>query len=295
MTELKTSLRKSHNTTTGPDEIPYEFLKQLPKISLQYLLQIFTNIWHSGNIPSSWKQATMIPIPKFAKNTTNPTNYRPKALTSCICKTLEQMINNKLTWFLEKNKLITNLQTDFIKARSTIDHLIRSETLIRESFAKKEHMTAIFFYIKKAYDTTWKYGIIKDLENIGLKGKLPIFIKNFLNNRKFQVWIGTTLSELQEQEMGVPQGSILSVTLFNIKINNIVKCLNLGVEGSLYVDDFLICCKSKYIRTIECQLQQCLNKISNWTIKNGFNFSKTKCNVYISATSTKCITTLFLN
>ena len=35
MTELKTSLRKSHNTTPGLDEIPYEFLKQLPKISLQ--------------------------------------------------------------------------------------------------------------------------------------------------------------------------------------------------------------------------------------------------------------------
>ena len=134
-------------------------------------------------------------------------------------------------------------------------------------------MKAIFFYIEKAYDTTSNYGIIKDLENMGLKGRLPIIIKN-LNNRKFQIRIGTTLSELQE--MGVPQGSILSVTLFNIKINNIVKCLNLGVKGSLYVDDFLICCKSKYIRTIECQLQQCLNKINNGTIKNGFKFFKNK-------------------
>ena len=133
------------------------------------------------------------------------------------------MINDRLTWFLEKNKLITNLQIGFRKARSTIDHLRHLETLIREAFAKKEHMIAIFFEIEKAYDTTWKYGITKDLENMGLKGKLPIFIINYLNNRKFQIWISTTLSELQEQEMGVPQGSILSVTLFNIKINNIVK------------------------------------------------------------------------
>ena len=36
MTKLKTSLRKSHNTTPEPDEIPYAFLKQLPKIPLQY-------------------------------------------------------------------------------------------------------------------------------------------------------------------------------------------------------------------------------------------------------------------
>ena len=31
MMELKTTLRKSHNTTPVPDKIPYEFLKQLLK------------------------------------------------------------------------------------------------------------------------------------------------------------------------------------------------------------------------------------------------------------------------
>jgi len=33
---------------------------------------------------------------------------------------------------------------------------------------------------------------------------------------------------------------------------------------SLYVDDFLICYRSKYIHIIERHLQQCLNKLSNW-------------------------------
>ena len=80
------------------------------------------------------------------------------------------MINNRLIWFLEKNKFITNLQTGFRKTRSTSNHLICLETLIREAFAKKEHMTAIFLDIEKAYDT-------KDLKNMGLKGRLPIFIK----------------------------------------------------------------------------------------------------------------------
>jgi len=41
--------------------------------------------------------------------------------------------------------------------------------------------------------------------------------------------------------MGVPQGSILSVTLLGLKINSIVKAISPGVECSLYVDDFLIC------------------------------------------------------
>ena len=79
--------------------------------------------------------------------------------------------------------------------------------------------------------------------------------------------------------MGVPQGSILSVTLFSVKINNIVKSVSPGVECFLYVDDFCICYRSKHMHTIERQLQQVLNNLSKWSSENGFKFSntKTKC------------------
>jgi hypothetical protein len=58
---------------------------------------------------------------------------------------------------------------------------------------------------------------------------------------KFRVKSGPNLSDTYKQEIGVPQGIILSVTLFVLKINSIVKCLPLGFRGSLFVDDFLIC------------------------------------------------------
>ena len=276
LSELTDCIMKSHNTAVGPDEIHYEFLKQLPSCSLDFLLQAFNEVWVSGKFPTSWKQATIIPIPKPGKDNTDPSNYRPIALTSCLCKTLERMINTRLIWFLESNGLITNFQCGFRSKRSTVDHLVRLETFVREAFIKKEHLTVVFFDLEKAYDTTWKYGIMRDLSDFGLKGRLPHFIDNFLSNRNFKVRVGTTLSDLQGQEEGVPQGSILSVTLFSIKINNIVKALNPGVDCSLYVDDFLICYRSKHMHTIERQLQQCLNKIQKWALENGFKFSKTK-------------------
>ena len=49
-----------------------------------------------------------------------------------------------------------------------------------------------------------------------------------------------------------PQGSILSVTLFGLKINSVVKAISPGVECSLYVDDFLICYRSKHNYTNAC-------------------------------------------
>jgi hypothetical protein len=49
-----------------------------------------------------------------------------------------------------------------------------------------------FFDLEKAYDTTWKYGILKDLFDMWLKGKLPIFISNFLSDREFNVRVNST-------------------------------------------------------------------------------------------------------
>ena len=147
---------------------------------------------------------------------------------------------------------------------------------MREAFVRGEHAVAVFFDLEKAYDTTWKHGILQDLENVGLKGRLPIFISNFLDNRKFRVKAGSHLSDTFKQEMGVPQGSILSVTLFVLNINSIVKCLPAGVRGSLFVDDFLICYRSRNMHSIERVLQNCLGKIEFWADTNGFRFSKSK-------------------
>ena len=88
--------------------------------------------------------------------------------------------------------------------------------------------------------------------------------------------MGSTISDSHLQEMGVPQGSILPVTLFLVKINCITQCLILGVDSSLYVDDFQICYRLSNMRIIERQLQLCLNKLQQWATDNGFRFSKTK-------------------
>ena len=92
------------------------------------------------------------------------------------------------TW---KNKLITHVQSGFHKNRSTTDQLVQLESFVREAFIQKQHVVAVFFDLEKAYDTTWKYGIMKDLYDAGLRGRLPLFVQGFLHNRQFQVRLGS--------------------------------------------------------------------------------------------------------
>ena len=193
------------------------------------------------------------------------------------------MVNKRLVRFIESNNLFINFRCGFRRRSLTMDHMVELETSIREAIIQKQHLIAIFFDIRhmayeKAYETTWRYGIMNDLHNIGLKSRLPNFIKAFLLDRKFRVCIGSTLSNIQNQEGRDPQGSILSVTLFNIKINSITNSLNPGVDKYLFFDDFCITSTSKYlyICIAKRQLQQGINKINKWTMINGFKISKTK-------------------
>ena len=288
--ELQNAINELSDTAPGPDNIHNKIIKNLPKESQNLLLSIYNDIWNTQTFPESWHSATIIPIPKPGKDHSNPTNYRPIALTNCLCKLMEKIINKRLSWFLEINDSLTPLQSGFRKNRSTLDHLIRLESFIRQAFSNGEHLTAVFFDLEKAFDTTWKFGIMKDLHDLNLRGNLPKFIENFLKNRSFHVKVGTTLSDPFEQEEGVPQGSILSPLLFEIKINSIAKTLKPDIKGSLYVDDFLICYKSRgKIESIDRQLQQQLKTLEQWTNENGFKFSPTKTVTVHFCRKTSCI------
>ena len=150
--ELVEAIQLSQDSATGPDEIHYQMLKHLPENSLETLLNIFDYIWTTGKFPENWTYATIIPIPKPGKDHAKPNNYRPIDLTSCLCKTHERMINKRLPWFLESKNHISLFQSGFRSDHSTTDNLVRFETFIRDAFIKKEHVVAVFFYLKKAYE-----------------------------------------------------------------------------------------------------------------------------------------------
>ena len=67
-----------------------------------------------------------------------------------------------------------------------------------------------------------------------------VYLYFLLSDRHFKIRVGNIYPDPYSQEAGVPQGSILSVTLFSLKINSIVSCLLHDIKCSLYVDDLAI-------------------------------------------------------
>ncbi|GFY01582.1 putative RNA-directed DNA polymerase from transposon X-element [Trichonephila clavipes] len=114
--------------------------------------------------------------------------------------------------------------------------------------------------------------------DFGLRGNLPIFIFNFLAVRYFNVRIGHSSSHKFIKDQGVPQGSVLSVTLFNIHMSSILHHLPPSVRGMLYVDDLQVSCQGSDMRLIERQLQTTVNRLVKWCDQwTSISPSKSSC------------------
>ena len=115
MTELRQSLQKANDLATGLDQVHYQLLTHIPDSAVSILLKVYSDIWESGCFLPSWHEAVVIPIHKPGKDHSDPGNFRPIALTSSLCKTMERMLNTCLMWSLESQGLLSEKQCCFRK------------------------------------------------------------------------------------------------------------------------------------------------------------------------------------
>ena len=276
--ELKRMLASSGNSAPGEDRITYQMIRRSHPSCRNLLLILMNRIFDAGELPEGWLTSLVLSFLKPGKASTDKESYRPISLTSCPGKLLEKIINTRLTFFLENHEIIPPNQFGFRKMQSTMDSLNRLSTDILNSFENKQHTICVSFDMRKAYDTTWRYGILKKLHDIGLRGKMAIYIQNFLSNRKFSTKIGTSISKPHNLDQGVPQGSVLSCNLFSLAINDILTCIPDNINASLYVDDLIIWCSGSHVPGMERRIQCTINSISKWADSHGFTFSPTKTN-----------------
>ena len=99
---------------------------------------------------------------------------------------------------------------------------------------------------------------------------------NLYMKENLKVRVNSTYYKIQEQEMGVPPRN--HPLCYIIEINSLAKVVNDNIEGSFYVDDFLVCFRGKDMNIIDSQLlkQLCLKQIEKLATQDVFVFSNSK-------------------
>ena len=105
---------------------------------------------------------------------------------------------------------------------------------------------------------------------IGINGNMFSFIRSFLSNRSFQVWVGSSLSQIKYPANGIPQGNILSPIGFSILISDLPG--GIRSRTALYADDFSFWESGSCIRQLNDLCQQSLTKVEKWCDKWALKF-----------------------
>ena len=250
-------------------------IRKLPYSSLEGVLSLLNQSWLSGRLPSSWKKATVIPIPKKGKPSFAPSSYRPISLTSILCKLLGRVVAGRLRWFLESRNLLNSSQAGFRKGRGCADQIVRLVQDVAASSTQKKMTLGVFLDLEKAFDMIWREGIVNQLFQMGIKGRMLHWIHNFLQDRTIQVKVGTAFSRPHHLENGTPQGSVLSPLLFIIMMNRMARPIK-GVQQSMYADDIALWTTGSKLGDITSRMQKQLNETAKFLFDNGFKLSSNK-------------------
>lgn len=172
------------------------------------------------------------------------------------------MINKRLLWYLERHKLLNQAQSGFRPGRSTTDNLVALQSEIADAFAINQDVVAVIFDIESAFDSAWRPAIYNKLKKTNLSGNMLAFLKNFLTDRSSKVAANGKISHSIILENGVPQGSVLSTTLFILAVNDICSSVQSPVKYSLYADDLILYCSGKVTSTTCNLLQNSVNDLT---------------------------------
>lgn len=260
----------------GEDGINNRHLKNIPTSYIKYLTNMFNSMLKLAHFPNNWKNAIIIMVPKPGLDGKFPQNYRPISLLNAISKIGEKIIRTRLNEELEEKNIIPNEQFGFRTGHSTEGQALRLAETIYNNFEERNFTAALFIDISKAFDKVWHDGLIVKLKEFGISQQIISILATFLRERTFQVRYGTEISDKKSIEAGVPQGAVLSPTLYNIFTADIPSNLD-NTEVFTYADDTAIMASSRNLNLAVHSLQTSVNKISDWLDKWKIKINATKC------------------
>ena len=188
----------------GPDGLPNRILKEFAFEISEVLCNIINASLFQGLVPSQWKCAVIVPLPKMIP-TPSLDKLRPVSLTSTLAKVTETFISK---WMIQNmSQSLDSQQFGNRKGRSTSHYLVQLVQHIHQAWEDGLTANLLAVYYSKAFDRVDITVAIQKLIHMGVSSALIPWISDFLTDRKQCVRVNGATSEWYSVTCGVPQGT----------------------------------------------------------------------------------------
>lgn len=211
------------NKTAGPDRVPLKTIRQLGDYDNLFKIE---DVWNR-KLCSRDFQGTLYPIPK--KNVSPEIDFRPIVAQNLIAKIYEA----RLLPLLERlwRRVGRPWQAGFTRGKNTISNIIWVHAQM------KEGKTLLFLDFKAAFNLIKHEAVRNALRHYGLDEYIPAIMTPV----ELQSWKIDELNSFLPNS-GVPQGSILSPSLFKITLQYLVEAHTDVTQDEIraYADDIVL-------------------------------------------------------
>ena len=173
----------------------------------------------------------------------------------------------------------TNESPQFAYARnsSTTIALIRVTDSWKLAIDQKKYTVTVFLDLRKAFDIINHDILLNKVKDLGFGIRATRWFKSYLTDIQQYVYCNRVESETRKITCGVPQGSVLGPSLFNVYYNSIADCF-VHSETTLYADDSEAHCSHFSVHGAETAMNNDLQNVEQWLKANRTiaNIKKTK-------------------
>ncbi|XP_061896833.1 uncharacterized protein LOC133645919 [Entelurus aequoreus] len=232
LAEVKEVVKAARSgSVPGPSGVPYKVYKQCPRL-LKRLWKILKVIWRRGKVSAQWRYAEGVWIPK-EENSSNIEQFRIISLLSVESKIFFKILSQRLTEFLLKNAYIdTSVQKGGVPGvPGCLEHTGVVTQLIREARENKGDLATLWLDLTNAYGSIPHKLVEIALTRHHVPGKICNLIMDYYNNFEARVSSSQVTSAWHRLEKGIITGCTISVSLFSLAMNMIVKSAEVECRG----------------------------------------------------------------
>lgn len=277
--ELHQALRKiPNNRAPGPDNIPNEIIKLMAGKFPDPFLTVFNSCLKEGLFPVRWKSARLVLIFKGqGKPPDIPSSYRPISLLDGAGKLLERLLLRRLEDHIDHVGTLSHCQFGFRRRMSTIDAISEVIQIARDAgkgpVQNRELCAVVTLDVRNAFNTAPWSIIDAALRKASVPPYLVKIIRSYMCDRSLEVGQDTCLPV----RCGVPQGSVLGPTLWNVFYNSVLKLVVPdGTRLIAFADDLAVVATAHTTELLEDLVNPVLALIDDWMTKNGLSLAPNK-------------------
>jgi len=185
--------------------------------------------------------------------------------------------------FLERNRIITSSQHGFRPGHSCSTQLVELMEDFTDYYDNLDPFDTIYLDFAKAFDRVPHIRLLTKIYNYGIRGKMFLWIKDFLYNRVQRVVINSSCSEWVKVTSGIPQGSVLGPILFLLFINDLPN--NISSKIKIFADDTKLYNSSSNHLLLQSDLDRLVSWSSMWLLP----FNIDKCSVMYYGKQNTCL------